>query len=98
METCDTVTGLGSAFCDLCFLSKEEAHNQSMVPSMKVERTYVIRFLFPGKDEGSISLSLLEETIHRYISQYNITMRNVHDDRPSTPEHGIGKDEGAGTH
>ena len=57
-KACDAVTGLGGAFCDLCFLSKEEAHNLSKVPDIKVERTLEstqqICEQIPVKEDGDL--------------------------------------------
>ena len=49
-KACDAVTGIGSAFCDLCFLSKEEAHNQSM----DLESTQQICNHISVKDDGDL--------------------------------------------
>ena len=50
---CDGVTGLGSTICDLCFLSKEEAHNQSM-DLESTQQIYAIRSML----KMTVTLSL----------------------------------------
>lgn len=38
-KAADAVTSLGGAFCDLCFLSREDAHQCDSISSIRVERT-----------------------------------------------------------
>ena len=40
IEAVDAVTGLGGAYCDLCFLSGDEAHKCGRVDEFSIQRSF----------------------------------------------------------